>query len=399
MNAEIGEERVFLDYASSFPIGEKSLNAFVNVSKWRGNSSGTNSHAKKMADLECASAAIVGKKINADSGHIHFINSATVANNIAILGVARKNHGCHLITSKIEHKSVLNVFKHLESEGYRVTYLNVDEYGNVDLRQLRQSITPSTKLISIQMFNSEIGTLQDVKKIGEIARRHGIMFHVDAAQAFCKYDIDVNAMRIDLLTVAGHKIGAPKGIAALYVRDPQKLQPILFGSGDVFFPGTKPTPLIAAFAAAVQDFKFDGERVCHIFAVLAAELLKIEKIHINSSTPSHILSVSIDGVMLSDILKRMANYSFSAGCSCAGQEKSNVIAAIDPNGKLPACTIRISFSAESNIDQMIVFGQRLKAIVKNLRLEKSVSKGCERKQNSSKLDNILKTLQRKTLQN
>jgi cysteine desulfurase len=341
------------------------------------------------------SAAIIGKKISADYRHIHFSSSATIANNIAILGVARKNPGCHFITSKIEHKSVLNVFRHLELNGYDVTYLNVDEWGNVNLQQLIRSITPRTRLISIQMFNSEIGTLQDVKKIGEIAHRYGVMFHMDAAQSFCKYDINVDALHVDLLTMAGHKIGAPKGIAALYVRDPKKLQPLLFGSGDVFFPGTKPTPLIAAFATAVKDCKFNKERVWYVFNTLATELLKIEKIHINSATPSHILSISIDGVLLPDILERLKDYSFSAGCSCLGLEKSNVIAAIDPQEKLPACTIRISFSAETDVDEIIAFGQRLKTVVEDLRREKSVSKGCESKLNSDKLNGILKMLRRK----
>jgi cysteine desulfurase len=395
LNASDHDERFFLDYASSFPIRKEALGTFIRLSELRGNSSGVNPHAKKLADLELASAAIIAKKINADHRSIHFTSSATIANNIAILGVALKNPRCHFITSKIEHKSVLNVFKHLESEGYGVTYLNVDQQGNVNLQQLRCSITPRTRLISVQMLNSEIGVLQDIKKIGEIAQKHNLLFHVDAAQSFCKYDIDVNAMHIDLLTIAGHKIGAPKGIAAICVRDPQKLQPILFGSGDMFFPGTKPTPLIGAFGAAVENFKFDGEKVRRIFDALAAELLKIEKIHINSSTPSHIMSVSIDGVLLSDILKRMKDYSFSAGCSCLGQEKSNVIAAIDPQEQLPPCTLRISFSDETDIDEVVAFGQHLKTVVENLRREKSVSRGCSSKINSKKLNDILKLVEKK----
>jgi cysteine desulfurase len=337
-----------------------------------------NYHAKYLKKIEENAAKVIADKINAKQNQIHFTCSATMANNIAILGVANKYPGCHLITSKIEHKSVLNVFKHLEKNGHKVTYLNVDRYGNIDLNQLQKCFQNDSRLISIQMFNSEIGTLQNVKEIGRIARQHGVLFHTDAAQSFCKYDIDVNAMNIDLLTIAGHKIGAPKGIAALYIRNPEKISPILFGSGDEFFPGSKPTELIAAFAVAVKNFKFDRKKIERNFNNLKEILLTIRKTYINSSVPSHVLSVSIDGVLLADILERMRDYSFSAGCSCLGQEKSNVMEAIDPEDKLPSCTIRISFSDSINSAQLVDFAKKLKNVVEQLRKEKSIGKHCQR---------------------
>ncbi|MDR2781486.1 MAG: aminotransferase class V-fold PLP-dependent enzyme [Holosporaceae bacterium] len=372
-----GNEVIYLDYAASYAASRGALEEFVKVAQLDGNSSGLNVHAKHLKEIEERAAKIVAGKINAKPDQIHFCSSATTANNIAILGVAQGNPGCHLITSKIEHKSVLNVFKHLETRRYKVTYLNVDRHGNVDLEQLRKSIRKNTKLISIQMLNSEIGTLQNVKAIGEIARQHKILFHTDAAQAFCKYDIDIEALHIDLLTMAGHKIGSPKGIGALYIRDPSRLQPILFGSGDEFFPGSKATELIAAFAAAVQNFKFDTAKIARNFNVLTTELTKIGNIHINSSSPSHIVSVSIAGVLLTDIMERLKEYSFAAGCSCTGQERSNVMAAIDPEDKLPSCTLRISFFDSLELHQLITFAQRLKTVVDQLRREKSVAKGCE----------------------
>ncbi|GHT94418.1 IscS subfamily cysteine desulfurase [Alphaproteobacteria bacterium] len=388
-HASEGEENesnvtlAYLDQAASFSVDEKALEEFLKIARLDGNSSGINSHAKLLKSIEENAAKVVADKINAKHDQIHFTCSATIANNIAILGVANRHPRCHLITSKIEHKSVLNVFKHLEKNGYKVTYLDVDRYGNVDLNQLQKcfqndSKDTRVKLISIQMFNSEIGTLQNVKEIGRIARQHGVLFHTDAAQSFCKYDIDANAMNIDILTVAGHKIGAPKGIAALYIRNPEKLSPILFGSGDEFFPGSKPTELIAAFAIAVKNFKFDRKKIERNFNELKEILLTIRKIYINSSVPSHILSVSIDGVLLADILERMKDYSFSAGCSCLGQEKSNVMEAIDPEDKLPSCTIRISFSDTINSAQLVDFAKKLKIVVEQLRQEKSIGKGCQR---------------------
>jgi cysteine desulfurase len=382
----IGDEPVYLDQAASFSASEEALEAFLKVVRLDGNSSGLNTHAERLKKIEERAARVVANRINTKPEQLHFTSSATVANNIAILGVAYKNPGCHLITSKIEHKSVLNVFRHLEKSGYKVTYLNVDRYGNIDLEQLRKSIRRDTKLISIQMLNSEIGILQDVKAIGKIAQRHGILFHTDAAQAFCKYDIDVEAMHIDLLTVAGHKIGAPKGIGALYLRDPSRIQPILFGSGDEFFPGSKPTELIAAFATAVQNFQWDREKIVKNFSALTAELAKIEKIHINSSTPSHIISISIAEVLLTDIMEHLKYYSFSAGCSCTGQEKSNVMEAIDPENKLPSCTIRVSFSDSIEPQKLKEFARKLKIVVDQLRQEKSVGKGCESANNVEKKD-------------
>jgi len=376
------DDIMFLDYAASAAINEEALEEFNTVSKINGNSSGINNHANLLKNIEYKSSQIIAQKINADPGQILFTNSATLSNNIAILGVAYNNPGCHLITSKIEHKSVLEVFKHLEDVGFSVTYLDVDRYGNIALEQLSKSITPRTKLISIQAFNSEIGTTQNLKAIGEIAEKNNVLFHSDAAQSFCKYTIDVKDINVDLLTISGYKIGAPKGIAALYVKDKSKLRPILFGSGDNIFPGTKPTALIASFAAAVKNYSFNLDRINSNFHALISELSKIDRIHINSISPSHVVSISIDGVLLKDIMKNM-KYSFSSGCSCSGQEQSNVIKAIDPEDKLPSCTIRISFADNIDRNDLISFAQNLKKTVDQLRSEKSVGKGCPHNSDNS----------------
>lgn len=402
----------YLDLASSWDINEEALKEFVKVGKIPGNSSGISPHSKYLRLLEIRAAKIIYDKIHQSSAEnnsnsdqhseaslkspelqqnlrqIYFIPTPTIANNVAILGVAYKNPKCHLITSKIEHKSVLNVFKELEKQGYQITYLDVDSHGKVDLEKLKQSIRPDTKLISIQTVNSEIGTLQDLKNIGAIAKEYGILFHSDASQAFCKYPIDVDAMHIDLLTIAGYKVGAPKGIAALYVRDSTKLKPIFFGSGDDLIPGSRSTPLICAFAKAVETFSFDKERLRNNFETLKNELLKIrgntpeEEIYINSSDYSHVLSVSIAGVLLKDILDRLPQFSFSAGCSCIGRGKSNVIEAIDPQGKLPACTLRLSFSDKTNPESLKIFAKKLGEVVKKLRKEKKIKGGCEQEQSS-----------------
>ncbi len=368
----------YLDYAASSHINEAALGEFLRVSKLDGNSSGINLHSKALLDIEKKSSTIIANKIGTTAEQIVFTNNVTMANNIAILGVAKKHPKGHLITTKIEHKSVLNVFKHLEKNGYSVTYLNVDRCGNVDLKQLENSIKSDTVLISIQMMNSEIGILQNIHKIGEIAKKHKVLFHSDISQAFCKYGINVQKVNIDMMTFSGYKIGSPKGIAALWVRDKSKILPIFFGSGDELFPGTKPTALIASFAAAVKNFTFDKSKIESNFRLLTYELQKIDNVFINSSAPTHIVSVSIAGVLLADILDRINDYSFSAGCSCLGYGQSNVIQAIDPDDKLPTCTLRISFSDAVSSKELISFARKLKVVVGQLRKEKSVSKGCEK---------------------
>jgi cysteine desulfurase len=161
------------------------------------------------------------------------------------------------------------------------------------------------------------------------------------------------------------------------VRDSSQLQPILFGSGDALFPGSKPTELIAAFAVAVQNFKWDREKIKRNFEVLTTELTKIEKIHLNTAQLSNVVSLSIEGVLLTDLLERLKNYSFSAGCSCTGAERSHVMKAIDPKNKLPSCTIRVSFSDFTEPQQLKKFAQKLKIVVDQLRQEKSVGNGCQ----------------------
>lgn len=383
--------QVYLDYAASTDIGEKSLEEFNKVSKLNGNSSGFNSHAQQLKKIEKKSAEIIAKKLGCKSDQILFTNSATISNNIAILGVAYKYPKCHLITSKIEHKSVLNVFKYLENEGYKVTYLNVDRYGYVNLEELKKCITPETRLVSIQSFNSEIGAQQNLKAISDALKRYKpLVFHSDISQSFGKYPLDINCL--DMATFSGYKIGAPKGIAALYIKDREGLSPIFFGSGDKLFPGSKPTALIAAFAKAVETYKFNTEIIKNNFYALQNEVKKIEGVFINSKEPSHVFSVSVRGVLLKNLIDRLKNYSFSSGCSCLGQGESNVKQAIDPDGKIPSCTLRISFSDKVHPQTLIDFARNLRIEIKKLRKEKSVSDSCEKTEDSSELSKAIQNL-------
>lgn len=365
----------YLDYAASYSIDEEALKVFCDVSRLQGNSSGFNPHAHRLREIENFATSVICRKIKAQySSQLTYTQNATTANNMAILGVAYKNPGCHLITTKIEHKSILNTFRHLEEKGYKVTYLNVDQSGKINLEELELAIRPNTKLISVQMLNSELGTLQDISGISKIAKKHSILFHSDASQSFCKYDIDVQKLGVDLLTISGYKIGAPKGIAALYAKSEEILEPLFFGSGRIYSPGTTPTALIAAFAKAVENFYMDKVKIEDLYLSFTNELKKIEDIVINSTSPSFIVSFSIGGVELQDLIQKLPEFSFSSGCSCNATSGSDVIRAIDPNGKLPKTTLRISFSDKIKKDVLIKFALKLKEAVHELRKKNEADK-------------------------
>ncbi len=389
--------QTYLDYAASSHINEESLKEFIRVSKLDGNSSGFNSHAKILQQIENNSAKTIAEKLKCSPENILFVNSATIANNIAILGIAEKYPKGHIITSKIEHKSVLNVCKHLEENGYQVTYLNVDRYGRINLDELKNSVTKNTCLVTIQSFNSEIGIHQNMKAISQIIRKYPkIVLHSDISQSFCKYPLDISLL--DMATFSGYKIGSPKGIAALYIKDKNLIKPILFGSGNNLFPGSKPTALIASFAEAIKNYKFNLQIIERNFSVLNSEIKKIKEVYVNSIEPSHVFSVSIKGVLLKDIIERLQEYSFSSGCSCLGQGESNVKEAIDPKGEIPSCTLRISFSDKVSEKNLINFARTLKLVVENLRKEKNISDSCDNRQQNhlnSVIENLKNNLNKK----
>lgn len=359
---------IYLDFAASYHIQQKALDKFLEVSKMDGNSSGFNNHSEKLKNIERKSTQTICQKIHAQfSNQLTYTPNATFANNIVILGIAKKNPHCHFITTKIEHKSILNVFQYLETKGYEITYLKVDKNGNIDLKDLENNIRKNTKLISIQTLNSEIGVRQNLEAIGEIADKYKIPFHSDASQSFCKYNIDVQASHIDFLTISGYKIGAPKGIAALYTRDSSLLDPLFFGSGQCFSPGTLPSALIASFATAVENFTFDLTRIEYLFNFICQKLQEIQGVTINSKYPGFIVSFSISDIDLNLLNEEMADFSYSSGCSCNTTSRSNVIDAIDPDHNLPHTTLRLSFSDKTSEKDLENFVKKLNKSIEKIR--------------------------------
>ena len=255
---------VYLDYAATTPMDPRVIEVMnEHFRESYGNSSSLHSVGQKAAQTLVQSREAVASLINAKRDEIIFTSSGTEADNIAILGVAlkNKNRGKHIITSVLEHHAVENTCKSLRKKGFNITFLPVDRYGLIDLEELEDMITDETTLISIMFANNEIGTIEPIKEIGEIAKKHDILFHTDAVQAVGKVPIDVEAMNIDLLSASAHKLYGPKGVGMLYIRNKgvregwgKYIEPIMFGGGHEkdMRPSTVNVPGIAGFAKAAE---------------------------------------------------------------------------------------------------------------------------------------------------
>ncbi|MDN2483435.1 cysteine desulfurase family protein [Vibrio agarivorans] len=251
----------YYDYAASTPV---SLEVLDSMAAWQNksyaNPSAVHLEGESAKDAIRKSREIVADKIGAMPSEIIFTSGASESNNLAIKGVAFKhleNKG-HIITSSIEHKCVLNTCAFLETLGFQVTYLEPTNEGLIEPGAVRDVIRSNTILITIHHVNNELGTIQPIDQYGSIAFEHDILFHTDAAQSFCKLDIDVDDMDIDMLSLSGHKIYGPKGVGALYVRDARDsgLVPLIHGGGQELGlrGGTSPTPLIVGLGVAVSSF-------------------------------------------------------------------------------------------------------------------------------------------------
>ncbi|MDZ7662963.1 cysteine desulfurase family protein [Thiohalophilus sp.] len=248
---------VYLDYNATTPVDPQVQATIAEVlQETFGNPSSSHVYGQQARAVIERGRQQVADLIQAQTSEIVFTASASEANNLAILGTAcaRQAQGRHLITSAVEHPSVLQPFNYLQQQGWELTVLPVDEFGRVDPGDLEQAIRPDTVLVSIMHANNEVGTIQPIEAIAAITRQHGIPLHVDAAQSAGKIPVEVNALGADLLTLAGHKFYAPKGIGALYIKEGIHPNPILFGAAQERGQrtGTENVPYIAGLGVAAQ---------------------------------------------------------------------------------------------------------------------------------------------------
>nr|WP_312575886.1 cysteine desulfurase NifS [Sedimentibacter sp.] len=251
-------KKIYLDNAATTKVKKEVIEEMRKYfDEMYGNpSSGIYELGRRSKEAIENSRKIVADFINADEKELYFTAGGSESDNWAIKGVAfaNKNKGNHIITTKIEHHAVLHTCEYLEKFGFETTYLDVDEYGMVDLEQLKNSIRPETILISVMYANNEIGTIQPIEKIGEIAKEHGIIFHTDAVQALGAVKIDVKKQHIDLMSMSAHKLGGPKGIGGMYIRKGIKIDNLIHGGGQERGKraGTEGVQNIVGFGKAVE---------------------------------------------------------------------------------------------------------------------------------------------------
>ena len=326
----------------------------------------------------------VAKLINASPKEVVFTSGATEADNLAIKGVAReyRGRGGHIVTTAIEHKAVLDSAKHLEDEGFSVTFARLRPDGLVDLDALEQALNDKTFLVSIMAANNEIGVVQPLEEIGRMCRERGVLFHTDAAQATGKIPLDVEAMHIDLLSIAGHKMYAPKGIGALYVRrrgTPVDLKPILDGGGHEggLRSGTLNVPGIVGLGKACeicrQEMPEESRRLAAMRDRLKDGLLAaLDGIHINGSLEHRLpnnLSVSFPGIDLATLMAALSDIALSSGSACTSgtPEPSYVLKALGVSEEVANTPLRFGlgrFNTEEEIDYCL---NRVVETVKRLR--------------------------------
>lgn len=362
---------VYLDYQATTPVDPRVLAKMLPYFTEKFGNPHSRSHAYGWeAEAACDLAREqVAALIGASEKEIVFTSGATESNNIAIKGVARfyKDKKNHIITPVTEHKCVLDSCRHLEQEGFEVTYLPVRKNGLIDLNALRDAITENTLLVSVMAVNNEIGVIQPLAEIGKICREKGAFFHCDAAQGFGKIPLDVEAMNIDLMSISGHKIYGPKGIGALYVRRRPRvrLEPLFSGGGQErgFRSGTLATPLIVglgeAAAIARADMDKDAAHVRRLYDKFLAALLDgVPEVYLNGDReqrwPGNVnLSFAyVEGESMIMAIKDLAVSSGSA-CTSASLEPSYVLRSLGVTEDLAHTSIRFGFgrfTTEEEID-------------------------------------------------
>ncbi|MBC3764748.1 IscS subfamily cysteine desulfurase [Neptunicella marina] len=366
---------IYLDYSATTPVDPRVAEKMMECLTTEGNfgNPASRSHrfgwqAEEAVDIARSQIADL---VNADPREIVFTSGATESDNLAIKGAAHfyAKKGKHIITVKTEHKAVLDTCRQLEREGFEVTYMTPQPNGLLDLAELETEMRDDTILVSVMHVNNEIGVIQDIEKIGELCRSRKILFHVDAAQSAGRVPIDLQELKVDLMSFSGHKAYGPKGIGALYVRRKPRvrLEAQMHGGGHErgMRSGTLPTHQIVgmgeAFRIAKEEMAAENERILMLRNRLWNGIKDIEAVYVNGDLDQRVasnLNVSfayVEGESLIMALKDMAVSSGSA-CTSASLEPSYVLRALGLNDELAHSSIRFSigrFTTEEEIDHVI----------------------------------------------
>ncbi|URQ69939.1 IscS subfamily cysteine desulfurase [SAR86 cluster bacterium] len=377
---------IYLDYASTTPVDPRvasKMMEFLTVDGEFGNPASRSHRYGWKADEAVEEArSHVSNLVNCDPREIVWTSGATEADNLAIKGVARfyKNKGNHIITSKIEHKAVLDPCRQLEREGFEVTYLEPDDGGIISPEDIKSALKENTILVSIMHINNELGTINNINEIGKIVKNKGAFFHVDAAQSTGKVNIDLKDAPIDLMSFSAHKTYGPKGIGALYVRRKPRvrIEALLHGGGHErgMRSGTLATHQIVgmgeAFRLAKLEMKKDHEKVSKFHKKFLDDVGKIEHVYINGDVENkvpNILNVSFNFVEGESLIMGLKDIAVSSGSACtsASLEPSYVLRALGRKDELAHSSIRFSFGRFTNDDEVQRTLQLLNNVVERLR--------------------------------
>ena len=364
---------IYMDYGATTPVDPRVVDAMIPWLREHFGNPASRSHAwgwEAEAAVEKARGQ-VADLIGADPREIVWTSGATESNNLAIKGAAHfyKTRGKHLITVKTEHKAVLDPMRELERQGFEVSYLDVQEDGMLDLEVLKAAIRPDTILVSVMFVNNEIGVIQDIPTIGALCREKGIIFHVDAAQATGKVEIDVKKLPVDLMSLASHKTYGPKGIGALYVcRKPRvRIEAQMHGGGHErgMRSGTLPTHQIVgmgeAFRLAKAEMTQDNAKARGLQKRLLDGLKDIEQVFINGNLEHRVaqnLNISFNFVEGESLIMGIKGLAVSSGSACtsASLEPSYVLRALGRSDELAHSSLRMTigrFTTEEEIDYAV----------------------------------------------
>ncbi len=361
------QSTIYLDYASTTPVDPRvasKMMEFLTPEGEFGNPASRSHRFGWKADEAVEEArSHVANLVNCDPREIVWTSGATEADNLAIKGVARfyKSKGNHIITSKIEHKAVLDPCRQLEREGFEVTYLDPDEKGVISPDDVKSAIKENTVLVSIMHINNELGTLNDIAKIAEVTRENKIFFHVDAAQSTGKVEIDLEKTSVDLMSFSAHKTYGPKGVGALYVRRKPRvrLEALIHGGGHErgMRSGTLATHQIVgmgeAFRLAHKEMKEDYRKISKYHEKFLKKVKEIDHVYINGDLNNkvpNILNISFNFVEGESLIMGLKDIAVSSGSACtsASLEPSYVLRALGRKDELAHSSIRFSFGRFTN---------------------------------------------------
>lgn len=383
-------EQIYLDNAATTPMSPAVIDLISDEMKNDfGNASSTHGFGRKARNVVESARHTIAQAINAKDQEIIFTSGGSESNNNVIFGVAelRKDIGKHLITTKIEHESVLRSMQKLESQGYSVTYLDVDRDGRISLDDLKQALTPDTILVSVMAVNNEVGTVNPLKEIGEMVAKTNAYFHVDAVQGLGNIDLDVQDMKIDFMSTSAHKINGPKFLGFLYERDGIRLPNLIYG-GDQEMKrraGTENVPGIAGFGLAVEEnqevSKAELQEKYTNFQKLVLDRLDQAGIDYEVNSPltglvsHHVLNLRIKGASTYLLIANLdlAGFAVSGGSACTAGSltPSHVLTAMfGPDSSRISESIRVSFGRYNTAEEVAAFADALIKVAKRMQEKK-----------------------------